>query len=135
MHETDSAPSGRVGETTGGRLYTIREAMQMLRLSRATIFRLIRDGKLGSEKRTNRRFIPSEAIEEYKRGSVKPALYTSAHVAELLRVDEMWLIGQADGDSVPHTRLGDGAIRFTEQHIEEILAGAERRPSAPLKTA
>lgn len=134
MHETDSAVKDRVGET-GGRLYTIREAMAELRLSRATIFRLIGDGRLGSEKHESRRYIPSEAIEEYRNGRVTPALQTSAYVAELLQVDEMWLIGQADANAVPHTRLGDGVVRFTQQQIDNILAAAEVRPSAPLRSA
>lgn len=135
MHETNDASKGRVDETAGGRLYTVPEAMAELRLSRAQIFRLLGSGELGSEKNGGRRLIPSEAIQAFRRPGAKPTVYTSARAAQLLLVTEAWLIEQADADSVPHTRLGDGAIRFTEQHIAEILATAERRPSAPLKTA
>ena len=134
MHETEGAVNG-ISRETDGRLYTIPEAMGILHIGRAKIFRLISNGELGSEKRGRRRFISSEAINEYRTGNVTVALYTSAHVAQLLQVDEGWLVGQADADAVAHTRLGDGQIRFTQRQIDDILAAAERRPAPSLKTA
>lgn len=59
---------------------------------------------------------------------------TVAEAAEVLGVGERWLAEQCRRGRVPHLRLGQ-ARRFTETHIEQILAAHETRPrpvSAPL---
>jgi excisionase family DNA binding protein len=46
-------------------LYTIEEAMTMLRLGRTTIFDLLRNGRLNSVREGRARRIPPRAIAEY----------------------------------------------------------------------
>lgn len=47
-------------------LYTIREAMELLgKISRNTIYNLLRDGRLASLKIGRRRFIPPHAIKDF----------------------------------------------------------------------
>ena len=46
-------------------LYTIEEAMTMLRMGRTTIFDLLRNGRLSSVREGRARRIPPRAIAEY----------------------------------------------------------------------
>ena len=47
-------------------LYTIREAMELLgKISRNSIYSLLRDGRLASLKIGRRRFIPPHAIKDF----------------------------------------------------------------------
>ena len=46
-------------------LYTIEEAMTMLRMGRTTIFDLLRNGRLNSVREGRARRIPPRAIAEY----------------------------------------------------------------------
>ena len=61
------------GETpTDRRLYNIQQAARVLNLSRATIWRLLRDGRLPCvELRPGSRRIPSAAVTEFVKGGVK----------------------------------------------------------------
>ena len=47
------------------RLFTVRDAMQLLSLGRNTIFELIRSGRLRSVKEGRCRLIPGTAIADY----------------------------------------------------------------------
>jgi excisionase family DNA binding protein len=49
----------------GLQLYTIEEAMIMLRMGRTTIFDLLRNGRLNSVREGRSRRIPPRAIAEY----------------------------------------------------------------------
>jgi excisionase family DNA binding protein len=52
-------------------------------------------------------------------------LYTIAEAAEVLNVPATWLRDKVTAGAVPHTRLGRH-VRFTEAHLEEIVAAGER---------
>lgn len=46
-------------------LYRVQDAMPVLRMSRSTIYELIRAGRLRTVKEGRARFIPATAINEY----------------------------------------------------------------------
>lgn len=54
-------------------------------------------------------------------------LMTIAEAAEYLNVPFTWLRDKVTARAVPHTRLGRH-VRFTEEHILEIIAAGERTP-------
>ena len=58
-------------EPRGIRLYTAKEVAEMLRVSRSTLFGLVRNGEIGSIKRGRFRFFTDEHIQEFvDRGEV-----------------------------------------------------------------
>ncbi len=61
-----SAPAEVTGPQAAElQLYTIEEAMTMLRMGRTTIFDQLRNGRLRSVREGRARRIPAEAIAEY----------------------------------------------------------------------
>ena len=72
MAFTVPAPRPGVGKPATGKpepgpkaLYRVREAMQLLSLSRSVIYNQIRAGRLRSVKQGSARLIPADAIAEY----------------------------------------------------------------------
>ncbi|MGQ0467988.1 MAG: helix-turn-helix domain-containing protein [Sporichthyaceae bacterium] len=55
-------------------------------------------------------------------------LYTTTAAAEVLNVSAGWLREQVRLRQVPHTVIGN-RVRFTEHHLEEIVADGQRRPA------
>lgn len=55
-------------------------------------------------------------------------LYTTTMAAEVLNVSTGWLREQVRLRQVPHTRIGSH-VRFTEEHLEAIVAEGQRRPA------
>jgi excisionase family DNA binding protein len=61
-----STPAGATGlKVAELQLYTIEEAMTMLRMGRTTIFDQLRNGRLRSVREGRARRIPAKAIAEY----------------------------------------------------------------------
>lgn len=57
---------------------------------------------------------------------------TVGELAALLRVCTDWVYRECRAHRLPHTRIAR-RIRFTEAHVQEILAAGEVRPaSAPV---
>ncbi|WP_336115230.1 helix-turn-helix domain-containing protein [Streptomyces sp. PTD9-10] len=79
-----------------------------------------------------------EAPQANSRGDVKvsqkitglPQLHSAAEVAQALGCSEWWVKEQARRRRIPFIRSG-GGYRFTRQHVEEIFALLEERPSEP----
>lgn len=59
-----------------------------------------------------------------------PQLHSAADVAQALGCSEWWVKEQARRRRIPFIRSG-GGYRFTRQHVDEIFALLEERPSAP----
>src|ERR1043165_3549089 len=69
--------------------------------------------------------------------SAEEALYLPAEVAALLRCSTWWVKEQARRERIPFIWIG-GGYRFTAEHVKQIVALFERRPTgepaAPLAT-
>ena len=61
------------------RLLTVPEAAEELRLSRATLDRLIQHRKIKSVLMSNRRFIPGDAIDAYVETHTLPVVEVRRH--------------------------------------------------------
>ncbi len=58
-----------------------------------------------------------------------PELYTIEQAAEYLNRSPLTIRDWVTAGKVPHTRLsGQRGVRFTEEHLLQILAAGERRP-------
>lgn len=57
-------------------------------------------------------------------------LMTIAEAADQLNVPFTWLRDKVSARAVPHTRIGRH-VRFTEEHVQAIIAGGERKPISP----
>jgi excisionase family DNA binding protein len=60
-------------------------------------------------------------------------LHTIAEAAEILHVPEGWLRKKVTSGVVPHTRLGKH-VRFTDDHLRQIVVDGEQVPASPLAT-
>lgn len=58
------------------------------------------------------------------------SLLTVPQLAELLQVSADWVYTQVEAGALPHTRLGKKLIRFTDEHVTQILDGGDRPPTA-----
>lgn len=67
--------------------------------------------------------------EEAESARRRAVTYSVAEAAELLGVGDWWLTNEAKAGRVPHAKLGR-ARRFTQAHIDEILASAQQHPVA-----
>lgn len=54
-------------------------------------------------------------------------VYTVQQVAEQLQIKASWLRGKCEGREIPFAMLG-GQYRFTDTHIEQIIAAHEEKP-------
>lgn len=55
--------------------------------------------------------------------------WTVAQLAELLQISERTV--QRHTPNWPHLRLGQRCVRFTEDHITQIIATLNRHPAPP----
>ncbi|CAM4025885.1 Helix-turn-helix domain-containing protein [Kibdelosporangium persicum] len=58
----------------------------------------------------------------------EPLYYLPSEVATMLRCSEWWVKEQARKRRIPFSWIG-GGYRFTAEHIEQIVALFERRPT------
>lgn len=61
-------------------------------------------------------------------------LMTIKDLAARLNVPESWVRDKVTAEQIPFTRIGRH-VRFTEQHLAEIVAEGERRPTPPRRLA
>lgn len=61
-------------------------------------------------------------------------VYTLGQVAEQLQIKESWLRARCEGREVPFTMLS-GSYRFTDAHVEAIVAQYEQAPTARRRPA
>lgn len=54
-------------------------------------------------------------------------VYTVQQVADQLQIKASWLRARCEGREIPFTMLG-GQYRFTDAHIEQIIAAHEEKP-------
>ncbi len=60
-----------------------------------------------------------------------PKLYTIEEAAEYLDYSPWTLKDMVTDGKVPHTRIhGNRGVRFTEEHLIEIVKRGERRPTS-----
>lgn len=60
---------------------------------------------------------------------MSPRVHTLKQVAEQLQIKESWIRARCEGREIPFTMLG-GSYRFTDAHIEQIIAKFEEKPAA-----
>lgn len=65
---------------------------------------------------------------------IEPLTYNMRTAAQRLNVSYEWLKKQVAADKVRHLRYGR-AVRFTDEHLDEIIRAHERRPARPKSTA
>jgi hypothetical protein len=58
----------------------------------------------------------------------EPSYYLAREVAAKLRCSEWWVKEQARNQRIPYSWIG-GSYRFTAEHIRQIVALFERRPT------
>ncbi|WP_375153926.1 helix-turn-helix domain-containing protein [Pseudarthrobacter phenanthrenivorans] len=61
-----------------------------------------------------------------------PRVYTVAQLADILQIDPRTIRTKARAGSWPSLDLGPRTIRFTQAHLETILASSEATPPQPL---
>ena len=61
-----------------------------------------------------------------------PRVYTVAQVADILQIDVRAVRAKARAGTWPSLDLGPRTIRFTQAHLESILASSEASPPPPL---
>ena len=61
-------------------------------------------------------------------------LKTASDVAAILLKSEDWVIRRTRRGEIPHVKVGK-TIRYTDQHIEDYLAGLTGTPTAPAVNA
>ncbi len=63
-----------------------------------------------------------------------PQTYSLDDVAAVLGKSRYWLASQVRAGKLPHLRTGR-TVRFTEAHVQQILAAVEQRPIQSQPTA
>lgn len=76
------------------------------------------------------RMTATSDYETIPRPSDLPYVYTPEEAAAILKINQRYLIEATNRGEFPHMRMNQKTMRFTSDHLREILASFEVRPES-----